>query len=141
MTTTDDTRVANLRQAAARKQADAEARARQAIKQARKTQQPVTFRGISEAAGVSTSFLYNNRELRAQIDRLRGSSTQRRPGHDPTGQVATLKALLEAAAREKTALLKRNEELTRRLAAAHGEMLGLRRQLGTSTNRSSPPPD
>lgn len=137
MTTADDIRVANLRQAARRKQADADARARQAVKHARKSQQPVTFRGIAEAAGVSTSFLYNHPELRAQIDRLRGSSSPRpRRGDDPTGQVATLKALLEAAASEKTALLRRNEQLNNRLAAAHGELLELRRSVG-ATNRSS----
>lgn len=121
MTTVDDIRVANLRRAAERKRADAEARAHKAIKTARKSQQPVTFRGIAQAAGVSTSYLYNHPELRAQINRLRGSAPQRRPSNDPTGQVATLKALLETAAREKTELVKRNEQLTSRLAAAHGE--------------------
>jgi hypothetical protein len=83
MTTTDDIRVANLRQAAKRKQADAEARARLAIKNARKAQQPVTFRGIAEAAGVSTSYLYSNPEVRAQIETAPKQHSGSQPSNPP----------------------------------------------------------
>jgi hypothetical protein len=55
------------------------------------------------------------------------STANRRPA--PTGQVATLKAMLDAAARDKTDLQRRNEQLTKRPAAAHGELLELRRRV------------
>ena len=139
-TTVEAARIANLRGAAERKRRHAEARARDAIKTARKSGHPSTFRGIAEAAGVSPSFLYSHPEFRDQILRMRSANTPTRSRAPKTRNEATITALLESARREKKQLLELNEQLTRRLAAAHGELLELRRRVGTTAHPNSTSP-
>ena len=65
-------KIATLRQAAAAKREAAVARAETGIRKLTKTGQPVTFRAVAAAGGVSVDFLYRHPELRARIERLRG---------------------------------------------------------------------
>ena len=98
-----------------------------------KTGQPVTFRAVAAAGGVSVDFLYRHPRLRARIERLRGH--QPAPaGHAPPGEpgnhaassvVATLTARLTELRRELA-------ETKAQLAAAHGELLALRRHPGNA---------
>ena len=125
-------RIATLRQAAAAKREAAAARAETGIRALAKTGQPVTFRAVAAAGGVSVDFLYRHPELRARIERLRG---QKPPptGHTPPGEprshtssvVATLTARLSELRRELA-------ETKAQLAAAHGELLALRRHPGNA---------
>lgn len=126
-------RIATLRQAAAAKRRAAAARAETGIRILTKTGQPITFRAVAAAGGVSVDFLYRHPELRARIEQLRGQQPapagQARPDssrdHAASGVVATLTARLTELRRELA-------ETKAQLAAAHGELLTLRRSPGTA---------
>jgi len=138
----EQARIATLRQAAAAKREAAVARAETGIRKLTKTGQPITFRAVAAAGGVSVDFLYRHPELRARIERLRGD--QRAPARNaPPGEpgspgassvVATLTARLAGLRRELA-------ETKAQLAAAHGELLALRRHPGNAApgGGSSPP--
>ena len=121
-------KIATLRQAAAAKREAAVARAETGIRKLTKTGQPVTFRAVAAASGVSVDFLYRHPELRARIERLRGhqpAPAGRAPASEPgnpgaSSVVATLTARLAELRRELA-------ETKAQLAAAHGELLALRR--------------
>jgi Family of unknown function (DUF6262) len=126
-------RIATLRQAAAAKRQAAVARAETGIRALTKAGQPITFRAVAAAGGVSVDFLYRHPELRARIERLRGQQPaparqtppDGSPGHAASGVVATLTARLTELRRELA-------ETKTQLAAAHGELLTLRRSPGTA---------
>lgn len=126
-------RIATLRQAAAAKREAAVARAETGIRALTKTGQPVTFRAVATAGGVSVDFLYRHPGLRARIERLRGhqpaparNASPGEPGnHAATSVVATLTARLTELRRELA-------ETRAQLAAAHGELLALRRHPGNA---------
>jgi hypothetical protein len=126
-------RIATLRQAAAAKREAAVARAETGIRALTKTGQPITFRAVAAAGGVSVDFLYRHPDLRARIERLRGhqpaptrNSSPGEPGnHAATSVVATLTARLTELRRELA-------ETRAQLAAAHGELLALRRHPGNA---------
>ena len=61
----------NLRQAAARKSAAAQARAEQGLREMIRRGEPITFRGLAQTAGVSLDFLYRNTEIRRRVEQLR----------------------------------------------------------------------
>lgn len=119
-------RIATLRQAAAAKRDAAAARAEAGIRALAKTGQPITFRAVAAAGGVSVDFLYRHPGLRARIERLRGHKpaptghAPGEPGDQASGVVATLTARLTELRRELA-------ETKAQLAAAHGELLALRR--------------
>jgi uncharacterized protein involved in exopolysaccharide biosynthesis len=133
-------RIAALRQAAAAKRDAAVARAEAGIRALTKTGQPITFRAVAAAGGVSVDFLYRHPDLRARIERLRGrqpSPTPQASSRDQAASsvVATLTARLTELRRELT-------ETKTQLAAAHGELLALRRHPGNvalSDGSSCPP--
>jgi len=134
----DQDKIATLRQAAAAKHQAATARAETGIRKLTKTGQPVTFRAVAAASGVSVDFLYRHPELRARIERLRGhqpapSAPPGNPG--ASSVVATLTARLTELRRELA-------ETKAQLAAAHGELLALRRHPGNAVpgDGSSRPP-
>ena len=123
-------RIATLRQAAAAKRDAAVTRAEAGIRALAKTGQPITFRAVAAAGGVSVDFLYRHPELRARIEHLRArqqrspssSKATPEPGQDERSVVVALTARLREARGEIV-------ELKAQLAAAHGELLALRRQL------------
>ena len=123
-------KIATLRQAAAAKREAAVARAETGIRALTKTGQPITFRAVAAAGGVSVDFLYRHPDLRARIQRLRGhqpAPAAQTPSRDHAASsvVATLTARLTELRRELT-------ETKTQLAAAHGELLTLRRHPGNA---------
>jgi hypothetical protein len=118
-----------LRQAAQAKRAAASKRAETALRKLIKSGEPINFRAVAAAAGVSVDFLYRHAELRARIEHLRSRqngtaspAAKPEPGPDDRGVVVALTARLRDARNEVA-------ELKAQLAAAHGELLALRRQL------------
>lgn len=118
-----------LRQAAQTKHAAATERAEVALRKLIKSGAPINFRAVAAAAGLSVDFLYRHPELRQRIERLRARQTSApapaaatpKPGPDDRVVVALTARLREARSEIS--------ELKAQLAAAHGELLALRRQL------------
>jgi hypothetical protein len=126
----------NLLQAARAKREAAIARAEQGLRRLLKTGSPITFHTVAAEAGVSKDFLYRTPDLRERIMYLRGNtglttppareaSRSEPPHHDTSSIVRTLTAKL---AQERSTNRKRIAELEAALAAAHGQILQLRRQ-------------
>lgn len=90
MTRADNTD--HLRRAAATRHDDAVARTRQAITDARRTGQPVTFATVARAAAVSRSWLYNQPDIRDVIGTLR-QDPPRSPYPGAAAQRATTASL------------------------------------------------
>jgi predicted RNase H-like nuclease (RuvC/YqgF family) len=124
----------NLRQAAARKSAAAQTRAEQGLRQMIRRNEPITFRGLAQTAGVSLDFLYRCAPIRQRVEALRAQQqhTPRpatiRPDQDsPSSAVRTLTAQLSQLKQRHREEVR---QLTQALEAAHGEILNLRRRLG-----------
>jgi Family of unknown function (DUF6262) len=124
MTANDrERRTARLAQAAAARTADAAARARRAITKLHNAGQPITFVSVARAAGVSTSFLYQQTDLRREI----GERRTRAAGHPctPTAGSATVESL-----RTKLAVaVQRNRDLTEEIAVLRTDNAALRSRL------------
>lgn len=60
----------NLRQAAARKSAAAQARAEQGLREMIRRHERITFRGLAQTAGVSLDFLYRCAPIRRRVEQL-----------------------------------------------------------------------
>jgi hypothetical protein len=122
----------NLRAAAQRKHADAVQRAEHAINALIRDGGPINFRAVARLADCSPDILYRDATLRARIERLR---SQHRRVDAPTTSAAPADST-SSVIRELTAQLidekrRRREEvgaLQAALAAAHGELLELRRR-------------
>ncbi len=121
----------NLRAAAQRKHDDAVDRAQQALRALVRGGEPVNFRAVARLADCSPDFLYRTPALRVRIQQLR---SQPRPAATPTDITATVPAnsavireLAEQLADEKRRHREDVAELEAALAAAHGELLQLRR--------------
>ncbi|MGV9386894.1 DUF6262 family protein, partial [Nonomuraea sp. NPDC003707] len=71
----------NLRRAAAAKSAATAQRAEQGLRDMIRRGDPITFRALAQAAGVSLDFLYRNAELRRRVEQLRD---QQRATPQPT---------------------------------------------------------
>jgi Family of unknown function (DUF6262) len=119
-----------LRQAAQTKHAAATKRAEVALRELIKSGAQINFRAVAAAAGVSVDFLYRHPELRARIEHLRArqksapapAAATPQPGPDDRVVVVALTARLRETRGEVA-------ELKAQLAAAHGELLALRRRL------------
>ncbi|WP_031174510.1 DUF6262 family protein [Streptomyces durhamensis] len=135
----------NLRQAAARKSAAAQARAEKGLREMIRRGQPITFRGLAQTAGVSLDFLYRCTEIRRRVDQLR---TQQRshppqpatqpPDDSPSSVVRTLTAQLAELKRRH---LDEVQALRQAREAAQSENLELRRLLGPGTQPTPRRPD
>lgn len=123
-----------LRRAARSKREAATTRAERAIRELVKSHQEITFRSVARAGGVSLDFLYVNTDLRRRIETLRAQQDTRPPvcaaqpgAEHAAGNIThTLTAKLRV---ERAAHRSAVAELEQRLAAAHGELLRLRRIL------------
>ncbi|WP_035742977.1 DUF6262 family protein, partial [Arthrobacter sp. MA-N2] len=128
-----------LAEATRRRRETAEKAVHSALRGARKNSKPVTFTGIANAAGVSTDFIYRHPELRSQVEALRRTRTPVRADSaelDP--DTAAASSTLVRRLSQQIAELRRKHreevaELQKALGAAHGELLSLRRQLGTKS--------
>lgn len=85
---------------------------------------PITFQTLARTAGVSRSWLYAQRDLRVEIERLR-DATQRAPSPPiPTSQRASDASLLQRladATERNRQLAEDNARLRRQLAHALGD--------------------
>jgi hypothetical protein len=127
----------NLRAAAQRKHQAATERAQTALDALIAAGEPITFRGLAKRAGVSIDFLYRS-PLRTRVEQVRANQQ-----HTPPAPAQTNPELNEPASHSNVvrALTAQLSELKRHhrteiarleaaLAAAQGENLKLRRQLG-----------
>lgn len=128
-------RVSALRAAALAKRQAAVDRAEAGLRGMIKAGQPIEFRALARAAGVSVNFLYSHDELRTRVQQLRDQQDHQeqqlaRP-HDASG--ATHSAVVRGLTSKLTAERRRRLDevglLREQLAAAHGELLRLRRAL------------
>jgi hypothetical protein len=125
----------NLRAAAQRKREAATQRAETALEQLIAAREPITFRGLSKSAGVSIDFLYRS-PLRARIEQLRAERDSAPPAARSVevSAAATQSNVVRALTAQIAELKRRHrvetEQLRAALAAAQGENLELRRQLG-----------
>jgi hypothetical protein len=130
--TAGERRAEALRRAAQAKRQAAITRADTAIRKLIKDREEINFRSVARTAGVSLDFLYANNDLRQRIEKLRTQQTARpAPGpqdttgkHDDIVHILTTKLRQERDARRATVT-----DLETQLAAAHGELLRLRRLL------------
>ncbi|WP_241548384.1 DUF6262 family protein [Gordonia alkanivorans] len=118
-------RTARLTAAARVRSADAEARARRAITRLHNSGQPITFTAIAQAAGVSTSFLYQHRELRTDIIGRRNSHAPNTKGRAQSVSPATLDSLRA----KLTAATARNRQLAEHIGQLTAENQALRSRL------------
>ena len=135
----------NLRAAAARKRSHATERAEAALRALIKRGNPITFRGVAAEAGCSPDFLYNSPALRPRIEHLRAQQ-QATPAPRPRSAAVDGPAtsnVVRALSAQLAALKKQHHEeiaaLNAALSAAHGELLQLRRELGSPATRTSRP--
>jgi hypothetical protein len=130
--TAGERRADALRQAAQAKRQAAVTRADTAIRKLIKDRQEINFRSVARAAGVSLDFLYGNDGLRKRIEKLRAQQN-RRPALDPAPEDADgsdiVHILTSRLRRESDARRTTVSQLEEQLAAAHGELLRLRRLL------------
>lgn len=112
----------------------ATSRAERAIRELATTGQQINFRSVARAGGVSLDFLYANADLRARIETLRKQQDTPQtdppltpPGPEAASAIAT--TLTTKLHQERAAHRSALTELEQRLAAAHGELLRLRRIL------------
>jgi hypothetical protein len=124
-------RIAVLAAAAAAKSEAKTKAADQGIRALVKRGEPVNFQTVQREAGVSHAFLYGNRELRGRIEHLRA---QGRPvSTEPSAQDSESALVLTLTTQIKQLKRKHRDEvqtLRTALEEAHGENLGLRRELG-----------
>jgi hypothetical protein len=126
-------RVARLRAAAARKSAAANQRADTGIRRLLRTGEPISFRAVARAGGVSIDFLYRNPELRQRIEQLRAQRAHAARAATPDAMssessvMAVLRARLQERHHKEQELRARIRDLEQQLAVAHGEILTLRR--------------
>ncbi|TDD37720.1 DUF6262 family protein [Saccharopolyspora elongata] len=111
--------------AARQRAADTRKRAESALRRMDKRGLPITFDAVAKQARVSRSWLYNQADLRAEIERLRarrGSASASRPVPDmQRASDASLLRRLEPAAERIRHLEAENKQLREALALALGE--------------------
>ena len=126
----------NLRRAAARKSAAAQARAEQGLHEIIRRNEPITFRGLARTAGVSLDFLYRCTPIRQRVQQLRAQqqNTPPPPAAAASTRDGTSSSVVRTLTAQLTELKRRHRDeigaLQQALEAAHGENLELRRRLG-----------
>jgi len=127
----------NLRQAA-RKSAAAQARAEQGLREIIRRNEPITFRGLAQTAGVSLDFLYRCTPIRQRVQQLRAQQ-QNTPPAAATPTRDETPSVVRTLTAQLTELKRRHRDeinaLKQALEAAHGENLELRRRLGSHRAR------
>lgn len=94
-----------------------------------------TFTGIAAAAGVSTDFIYRHPDFRGQVEALRNVHAPGRASvvqdSDVDAAASTLiRRLSQELVDQRKKFRGQIAELEQALAAAHGELLSMRRQVG-----------
>jgi len=128
----------NLRQAA-RKSAAAQARAEQGLREIIRRNEPITFRGLAQTAGVSPDFLYRCTPIRQRVQQLRAQQQNTPPAAATPTRDETPSSVVRTLTAQLTELKRRHRDeinaLKQALEAAHGENLELRRRLGSHRAR------
>lgn len=130
---TDNSNVDNLRRAAQRKSEDAARRADAAIRELIRRGDPITFRAVQRESGCSLAYLYGS-EVRQRIEKLREQQTSVTPSPGVEvreSQSSVIRTLTHQLGELRARHHRETTDLREALAAAHGEILSLRRQLGT----------
>ena len=111
--------------AARRRAAATRTRAVAAVRRMDKAGLPITFDAVAKQARVSRSWLYNQPDLRAEVERLRARRTPPSPRRSVPDQQrasdASLLQRLESAAERIRRLEAENQQLREALALALGE--------------------
>lgn len=128
-----------LKDAARRRRQRAEIAVSRALREARKTNASITFTGLATAAGVSTDFIYRHPRLRAEVEALRRVRSQASLRAVIVDDVDAAENTLVRRLSQQLADVRRKHreqtaELQNALAAAHGELLQLRRRLDELTH-------
>ncbi|MFD0403856.1 DUF6262 family protein [Kitasatospora sp. NPDC127116] len=125
-------RVTALKKAAQDKSKGATNRAEAGLRSLLKSGSEINFRSVARAGGVSLDFLYSHPDLRRRIETLR---SQQNPKTNTLADAATnsdgtvIQTLTQALRHERTTRREQVRDLQQRLAAAHGEILRLQREL------------
>jgi hypothetical protein len=125
-------RATALRQAAHARRQAAVTRTETAIRTLIKNKKDVNFRSVARAGGVSLDFLYGNDDLRTRIAKLRDQQkacTPPEPAPEQAGGSDIVHILTEKLRLERDTRRAAVGQLEEQLAAAHGELLRLRRLL------------
>jgi len=134
----------NLRAAAQRKHQAATERAQTTLDALITAGEPITFRALAKTAGVSIDFLYRS-PLRARVEQVRADQQRSPPVrvepdtelNQPPTQSNVVRALTAQLAELKRHHRAEIAPLEAALAAAQGENLELRRQLGRQYRAST----
>jgi len=133
----------NLRHAAARKSAAAQTRAEQGLREMIRRNQPITFRGLAQSAGVSPDFLYRCAPIRQRVEHLRAQQHNTPPPAATTPHGDTSSSIVRTLTAQIAALKQQHRyevhQLRQALETAQGEILELRRRVG-NRNLESPHP-
>ncbi len=125
-----------LSEAAARRHELTRSKAIQALRELDRAGTLVTFAGVSQAAGVSWSWLYTQPDISNQIRRLRqktnGAGSAGAVPADQRATDASLRARLTAALNRNKQLADENARLRRQLARALGDQRSARTRLGNN---------
>jgi hypothetical protein len=124
----------NLRQAAARKSAAAQTRAEQGLREMIRRNEPITFRGLAQTAGVSLDFLYRRTPIRRRVEHLRAQQQNTPPPAATTAHEDTPSSVVRTLTAQLAALKQQHRDevhqLRQALETAQGEILELRRRVG-----------
>jgi Family of unknown function (DUF6262) len=113
-----------LQAAARRKRERAQARAREALRELDQRGVTITFQAVARHAGVSRQWLYQQPELRTEIERLRdrrAADTEPRVPDAHRASAASLRQRLESLRAENRGLRDKVAELKAELALAYGQ--------------------
>jgi hypothetical protein len=111
-----------LTAAAQRKRAGALARARTALHELHDRAETITFQAVARRAHVSRQWLYQQPELRAEIERLRSLDSGRpaAPARERSTE-ASLRSRIQSLLNENQRLRTENANLKTELALAYGQ--------------------
>jgi uncharacterized protein DUF6262 len=109
-----------LKRSARLRREEAMQRALIALSRMEGSDREINFRTVAAEARVSTAWLYNQRELRARIMRLRRSQTWKSSPERGESEDVSRKSIIATLRLRVKKLEERNRELTERLERAYG---------------------
>ena len=115
----------NLRRAAARKSAAAQARAEHGLREMIRANEQITLRGLAQTAGVSLDFLYRCAPIRQRVEHLRAQQQNTPPPEATTTHEDAPSSVVRTLTSQLSALKQRHGD-----EVHQGEILELRRRLG-----------
>lgn len=128
--------VEGLKRNARARREEATQRATIALSRMKASDREINFRAVALEARVSAAWLYDHRELRGQIMRLRKSQTLRSPAESERaarGNLSTKSVIATLRLRIKK-LEEKNRELTERLEHAYGVIAEISQSASSTTS-------